>query len=125
MYTVHIKGDWVLPNFLLAQLLRKSEDNYRTRLIGLGDFQPFYIQCLNACVCAKLPQSCSTLCDPMDCSPPGSSVHGILQARILERIACSPPGDLLDLGLEPVSVMSPTLAGEFFTTCATWEAHDA
>ena len=32
-------------------------------------------------------QSCLTLCDPMDCSPPGSSVHGILQARILEWIA--------------------------------------
>ena len=32
-------------------------------------------------------QSCLTLCDPMDCSPPGSSVHGILQARILECIA--------------------------------------
>ena len=32
-------------------------------------------------------QLCLTLCDPMDCSPPGSSVHGILQARILEWIA--------------------------------------
>ena len=32
-------------------------------------------------------QSCPTLCDPMDCSPPGSSVHGILQARILEWVA--------------------------------------
>ena len=32
-------------------------------------------------------QSCPTLCDPMDCSPPGSSVHGILQARILEQVA--------------------------------------
>ena len=32
-------------------------------------------------------QSCPTLCDLMDCSPPGSSVHGILQARILERVA--------------------------------------
>ena len=32
-------------------------------------------------------QSCPTLCDPMDCSPPGSSVHGILQARVLEWIA--------------------------------------
>ena len=32
----------------------------------------------------KLPQSCLTLCNPMDCSPAGSSVHGILQARILE-----------------------------------------
>ena len=32
-------------------------------------------------------QSCLTLCDPVDCSPPGSSVHGILQARILEWVA--------------------------------------
>ena len=34
-------------------------------------------------------QSCPTLCDPMDYSPPGSSVHGILQARILEWVAIS------------------------------------
>ena len=32
-------------------------------------------------------QSCPTLCDPMDCNPPGSSVHGIVQARILEWVA--------------------------------------
>ena len=36
---------------------------------------------------ALVAQSCLTLCNPMDCSPPGSSVHGILQARILERVA--------------------------------------
>ena len=42
-----------------------------------------------ACVCAKLLQLYSTLCHPMDCSPPGSSVHGILQARILEWVAIS------------------------------------
>ena len=41
------------------------------------------------CVCAKLFQLCVTLCDSMDCSPPGSSVHGILQARILEWVAIS------------------------------------
>ena len=39
------------------------------------------------CVCAKSLQSCPTICDPMDCSPPGSAVHGILQARILDWIA--------------------------------------
>ena len=33
--------------------------------------------------------SCPTLCDPMDCSPPGSSVHGLFQARILEWVAIS------------------------------------
>ena len=39
------------------------------------------------CTCAKSLQSCPTLCDPMDCGPPGSSVHGILQARILKWVA--------------------------------------
>ena len=39
------------------------------------------------CVCAKSLQLCLTLCNPMDCSPPGSPVHGILQARILEWVA--------------------------------------
>ena len=38
---------------------------------------------------AKSLQSCLTLCDLMDCSPPGSSIHGILQARILEWVAIS------------------------------------
>ena len=39
-------------------------------------------------------QSCPALCDPMDCSPPGSSVHGVFQARILEWVAISSSGDL-------------------------------
>ena len=38
-------------------------------------------------VCVLVAQSCPTLCDPMDCSLPGSSVHGIVQARILEWVA--------------------------------------
>ena len=57
----------------------------------------------------------------MDHSPPGSSVHGILQARVLEWLLCPPPGDLPDPGIEPPSLMSPVLAGGFFTTSATWE----
>ena len=39
---------------------------------------------MNTAAAAKLPQSCPTLCDPLDGSPPGSSVHGIFQARVLE-----------------------------------------
>ena len=38
---------------------------------------------------SEVAQSCPTLCDPVDCSPPGSSVHGILQARVLEWVAIS------------------------------------
>ena len=41
------------------------------------------------CMCVYSLQSCLTLCDPKDCRPPGSSVHGILQARILEWVAIS------------------------------------
>ena len=39
------------------------------------------------------------------------------------RLPCPTPGDLLDPGIEPVSLVSPALAGGFFTTSATWEAH--
>ena len=50
--------------------------------------------CVCACVYAcmlmcMLNQSCSTLCDPVDCSPPGSSVHGVFQARMLEWVVIS------------------------------------
>ena len=52
----------------------------------------------------------------MDHSPPGSSVHGILQARILEWVAMPSSRDLSSPGTELVSLMSPALAGGFFTT---------
>ena len=74
------------------------------------------------CVRAKLLQLCLTLCDPVDCSPLGSSVHGISQVRIRESVACPPPGNLLDPVMESVSLTSPALAGGFSTTSTTWEA---
>ena len=61
------------------------------------------------CVCAKSLQSCPTIFDPMDCSPPGSSVHGILQARILEWLPFFSPGDLPNPGIEP---RSPSLQAD-------------
>ena len=48
-------------------------------------------------------QLCLTLCNSMDCSPPGSSVWGILQARILEWVVIPFSGDLLYPGIEPGS----------------------
>ena len=56
----------------------------------------------------------------MDCSPPGSSVCGILQARPLGWVVM--PWDLPNPEIEPMSLMSPALAGSFFTTSTTWEA---
>ena len=58
----------------------------------------------------------------MDCSPPGSCVHEILQPRILEGLPCPSPVNLPDPGIEPLAPMSPALVGGFFTTNATWEA---
>ena len=58
----------------------------------------------------------------MDYSLPGSSVHGILQARILEWVICPPPGDLSKPGTELTSLTSPALAARIFTTSSTWEA---
>ena len=56
-------------------------------------------------------QSCPTLCDPMDCSLPGSSVHGISQKRILEWVAVSYSRGSPRQGVE---LASPALAGGFF-----------
>ena len=57
---------------------------------------------------------------PTGCSPSGSSVHGFLQARILEPFPT--PEDLPRPGIKLMSLMSPVLTGRFFTSSANWEA---
>ena len=54
-------------------------------------------------MCVLVAQSCPTPFDRMDCSPPCSSVHGLLQVRIVSGLPCPSPGDLPDLGIEPGS----------------------
>ena len=79
--------------------------------------------CVCVCVCAcSVTQLCTTLCDPIDCSPPVSSVHRISLAKILECVAISYSRRSFSPGIEPVSLASPPLASGFFTTSATWEA---
>ena len=65
--------------------------------------------CLPVCMHAKLLQSCLILCDPMDCSLPGSSVLGILQARILEWVAMPSSRGSSDSGIEFMSPVAPEL----------------
>ena len=71
------------------------------------------------CVHVKSLQSCLTLCDPMHCSLPASSVHGILQAGILQGLPFLPPGELPNPGIQPICLKFPALAGGLFTTSAT------
>ena len=75
----------------------------------------------------KSLQLCLTLCDHMVCSPPGSSVHGILQARIQKGLPFPPPGDLPNPGIKPMSLTSLALAlsSMFFTTSTTWKASES
>ena len=72
------------------------------------------------CVCVQLLQSCPILYDTMNCSPPGSSVPGILQARILERLPCPSPGDLPHPVIKPMSP-APSAWQVDSLPRATWE----
>ena len=91
--------------------------------------------CVHLCVLSRWVVSSSLWPHGLDCIPPGSSIHGIFQARILQRAAishsrgsCQPRNQtlisctqgssphLLQPGIEPSSLASPALAGRFFTT---------
>ena len=73
-----VRGPWAIPSkeILCLTLVRSSTSHKR-----------WVIKKQCACMRAKLLQLCLTVCDPMGCNPSGSSVHGILQARILEWVA--------------------------------------
>ena len=69
---------------------------------------------MQVCMGGKLLQSSLTLCDPMDYSLPGSSVHGILRQGYWSGVPRPPPEDLPDPGIKAASPMSSSLAGGFF-----------
>ena len=85
--------------------------------------QVFVFLYMRLCMHAKSLQSRPTLCNPMSCSPPGSSVKGILQARILEWVAVlSSRGSSQPKDWTWVSYVSCCIGSGFFTTSAAWEA---
>ena len=73
-------------------------------------------------MCAQSLQSCLMLCDSINCSPLGFSVHRFSRQEYCSGLPCPPPEGLPNQGIKPESLMSPTLAGGFFTTRVTWEA---
>ena len=78
----------------------------------LSDFTFYNI----GCVMCLATQSCLTLCDPLDHSPPGSSVHEIFQVKILEQLRFPHLDDLSDSGIEPTSPISPELQADSLNT---------
>ena len=73
------------------------------------------------CCCCLVAKSCLTPCDPVDCSPPGSSVHGIVQARILQCVPIS-----FSRGSSPHrhQTLVSNISTRILHYCATWKACD-
>ena len=93
-----------------------STEFKHTPLIGLFVLKSYILLQWIKWYVYSVAQSCPTLCNPMDCSPPGSSFHGIPQARILEQVAISySRGSSWPRDRTPTSGISCS-AGRFFTT---------
>ena len=86
-----------------------------TKKNGIGSFLEMWMD-LESVIQKVKSLSRVQLCDPMNCSPPGSSVHGILQQKYWRGVPSPSPGDLPDPGIEPASLVPPAWAGGFFTT---------
>ena len=81
-------------------------------------YSGLFLSIMLLCTPLLVAQSCSTLCDPMDCSLSGSSSMGFSRQEYWNGLPCPPPGDLPNPGIKPVSLTSPTLAGGFFAAGA-------
>ena len=107
----------ILPLYLCvclsSPLLRRAAVMWDYRLTLLQ-----YDLVLGCRCCANLLQLCPTLCHPMDCSPPGSCVHGILQARTLEWVVTPSSRGSSRTTDRTESLMLPALAGGFFIVSA-------
>ena len=110
-----------------------SDGMWAFKLVELGTKRRSYKQtrtCLDYVVywlhgyivCRSVAQSCLTLCDLMAVAHLAPLSMGFSRQEHWSGLPCPPPWDLPDTGIEPTSLMSPALAGGFFTTSATWEA---
>ena len=103
------------PFLILEPKLKDVMVNAALKLLilHLPEFVPHPYGSSSSLHVCSITKSYPTLWCPMECSPPGSSVHGISQTRILEWIAISSPGHHPNPGIESAS---PVLTGRFFTT---------
>ena len=107
----------------VEQPVFKIRRNIKDPRLGLWGFDHSVHPTIILLCFAKSFQLCLTLCNPMDCSPPSSSIYGILQARILEWVVMPSSRGPSGPGIKPASLMFPALANGFFTTSTTWQAY--
>ena len=93
--TALVWGHHLPPNTGIESRIQIMSRHYFTMILKC-------MRCMLLC-CCLVAQHVWLFGDPMDCGPPGSSVHGILQARRVEWVAFPPPGNLPDPGIEPTS----------------------
>ena len=103
----------VLKSYKVCFLSITESVNKEVTNMKIAGKPPTYLEAKFCYCCCLVAKSCPTLCNCTDCSPPGSFVHGILQARKLSRWPFPSPEDLPDPGIESVS---PALAGKIFTS---------
>ena len=78
---------FIVPLFAIAKIWMQSKCSLTDKCMSI-DIYMCACMCVCVCVCV-CTRSCPTHCHPMNCSPPGSSVHGVFQAIILEQVAIS------------------------------------
>ena len=79
------RGGWDAEgDFALAEMVLEEEMEFHEL-----EMRMCWSLCVCVCVCVSVLSHVQLFCDPMDCSPPGSSAHGVFQARILEWVAIS------------------------------------
>ena len=115
-------------NSCFVAVLRQG---YCTRILVSSNFSQFFCYFWpidhvgsSMCVCCvKLLRQCQAFCDPMDCSLPGSSVHGSSRQEYWRGLPCASPGILPTQGLTPCLLcLLHWQAGSFIITSATWES---
>ena len=103
---------WNFRFFIEVNEKAGVQGNYKAMFFSYCH-RPFCLYVIRGCMYACVLSHVRLFVTPWTVVPPGSSVHGISQARILEWLPFPSPGDLPDPGIEPAS---PALAGGFFTT---------
>ena len=92
---------YLQANKLAFRSFHRAGRRHRT---PVSETKAFITKSIERSKMCLVTQWCLTLCDPVDCSPPGSPAHGMLQSRILERVAIPFPGDLPNPGIKPGSL---------------------